>query len=165
MLLLKTILNRIHRFPSHVYQDVRLVADGDQLHLEVDIVARKNGRLLCSRCLQPAPGYDTARETRRFQFVPLWNIPVFFLYRMRRVRCRTCGVVVEAVPWAEGKQRTTHAFSWFLATWAKRLSWKQTAQAFATGWDTVARAVRRAVDWGLAHRLVDGVKAVSALEK
>lgn len=160
MLLLKTILNRIHRFPSHVYRGVRLVGDGDQIHLEVDVAPRKNGRCLCSRCRKPAPRYDTAREPRRFQFVPLWNIPVFFLYRMRRVSCRTCGVVVEAVPWAEGKQRTTHAFSWFLATWARRLSWKQTAQAFATSWDTVARAVRRAVDWGLAHRLVEGVKAL-----
>ncbi|MER3423868.1 MAG: hypothetical protein C4293_12180 [Nitrospiraceae bacterium] len=35
---------------------------------------------------------------RRFEFVPLWGIPVFFLYAMRRVACRTCGVRVEAVP-------------------------------------------------------------------
>jgi len=161
VLLLKTILNRIQKFPSHVYDNVRLLDHpGDQLCLEIGIVPRKNGRCLCSRCLRPAPGYDTASEPRRFEFVPLWNIPVFLLYCMRRVQCRTCGVVVEAVPWAEGKQRTTHAFSWFLASWAKRLSWKQTAQAFSTSWDTVARAVRRAVDWGLAHRHVEGVQAI-----
>ena len=160
MLLLKTILNRIQKFPSHVYDNVRLLGEGDQLHIEIGIVARKNGRCLCSRCLRPAPGYDTL-EPRRFQFIPLWNIPVFLVYSMRRVQCHRCeAVLVEAVPWAEGKQRTTHAFSWFLASWAKRLSWKQTAQAFATSWDTVARAVRRAVDWGLAHRHVEGVKAI-----
>jgi transposase len=79
---------------------------------------------------------------------------------MRRVACKICGVRVEAVPWAEGKQRTTRAFAWFLASWARRLSWKQTAQAFHTSWDTVARSVRMAVDWGLAHRLVEGVKAI-----
>jgi transposase len=161
VLLLKTILNRIQKFPSHVYENVRLLGEGDQLCLEIDIVPRQNGRCLCSRCCRPAPVYDTSREPRRFQFVPLWNIPVFFVYCMRRVQCPSCGrVVVEAVPWAEGKQRTTHAFSWFLATWARRLSWKQTAQAFFTSWDTVARAVRRAVDWGLAHRLVEGVQAL-----
>ena len=160
MLLLKTILNRIQKFPSHVYKSVQMLGQGDQQWLEVNIVARKNGRCICSRCLKPAPGYDTLPDPRRFQFVPLWNIPVFFVYRMRRVHCPRCGVVVEAVPWAEGKQRTTHAFSWFLSTWARRLSWKQTAQAFSTSWDTVARAVRRAVDWGLAHRHVMGVHAI-----
>lgn len=160
MLLLKTILNRIQKFPSHVYESARMLGQGDQQRLEVDIVPRKNGRCICSRCLKPAPGYDTLPDPRRFQFVPLWNIPVFFVYRMRRVHCPRCGVVVEAVPWAEGKQRTTHAFSWFLSTWARRLSWKQTAQAFSTSWDTVARAVRRAVDWGLAHRHVMGVHAI-----
>jgi transposase len=51
-----------------------------------------------------------------------------------------------------------------LYTWAKRLSWKQTAQAFHTSWDCVARSVRMAVDWGLAHRLVEGVKAIGVDE-
>lgn len=159
-MLLKTILNRVYKFPSHVYQAVRLVGEGDQTRLEVDIVARANGKILCSCCRRPAPHYDTASKPRRFDFIPLWNIPVVLLYCMRRVQCRRCGVHVEAVPWAEGKQRTTRAFSWFLATWAKRLSWKQTAQAFHASWDTVARSVRRAVDWGLAHRLVLGVQAL-----
>ncbi len=137
-----------------VYDAVRLVGEGARMTLEVDVLPRANGKILCSRCLRPAPGYDTARKPRRFDFVPLWNIPVVLLYRMRRVKCRRCGVCVEAVPWAEGKQRTTRAFAWFLASWAKRLSWKQTSEAFHTSWDTVARAVRMAVDWGLAHRLV-----------
>jgi len=160
-MLLKTILNRVQKFPSHVYDAVRLVGDSAQMTLEVDVLPRANGKILCSRCLRPAPGYDTAPKPRRFHFVPLWNIPVVLLYRMRRVDCRRCGgVYVEAVPWAEGKQRTTRAFAWFLASWAKRLSWKQTAVAFHTSWDTVARSVRMAVDYGLAHRLVAGVRAI-----
>ena len=111
VLLLKTILNRIQKFPSHVYKDARLLGQGDQQCLEIDIVPRKNGRCLCSGCLRPAPGYDVLAP-RRFQFIPLWNIPVFFVYSMRRVQCRRCQrILVEAVPWAEGKQRTTHAFS------------------------------------------------------
>lgn len=43
---------------------------------------------------------------RRFQFVPLWGIMVFFLYAMRRISCTPCGkVVVEAVPCADRVQR------------------------------------------------------------
>ena len=52
---------------------------------------------------QAAPGYDTLAP-RRFEFVPLWGIAVFFVYVMRRVACGDCGVKVEAVPWASGKR-------------------------------------------------------------
>ncbi len=35
---------------------------------------------------------------------------------MRRISCAKCErVVVEAVPWAKGKQRVTTSFAWFLA--------------------------------------------------
>jgi transposase len=160
-MLLKTILNRVQKFPSHVYDAVRFVDEGAQMTLEIDVLPRANGKILCSQCLRPAPGYDTKPKPRRFHFVPLWNIPVVLLYHMRRVDCRRCGgVYTEVVPWAEGKHHTTRAFAWFLASWAKRLSWKQTAEAFHTSWDTVARAVRMAVDWGLDHRIVEGVKAI-----
>lgn len=161
---LKTILNRVQKFSSHVYKTVRLVSEGPQMFFEVEIIPRANGKIICSQCNRPAPGYDTLTHPRRFQFVPLWNIPVFFIYSMRRVDCQRCGVRVEALPWAEGKQRTTRTFSWFLASWAKRLSWKHTAHAFHVSWDTVARSVRRSVDWGLAHRLIDGVQAIGVDE-
>jgi hypothetical protein len=32
------------------------------------------------------------------EFIPLWGFLVFLLYRMRRVECRNCGMVVEEVP-------------------------------------------------------------------
>jgi transposase len=57
-----------------------------------------------------------------FEFVPLWNITVFFAYALRRVNCETCGVKVERVPWADGKSTLTKTYMQFLATWAKRLS-------------------------------------------
>ena len=39
----------------------------------------------------------TSNQTRT-EFVPLWQITVFFVYAMRRVDCSQCGVVVEEVP-------------------------------------------------------------------
>ena len=89
----------------------------------------------------PAPGYDQLAE-RRFEFIPLWGFLVFLLYSMRRVDCRRCGVVaVEEVPWADGKRTLTKAYMLFLASWARRLSWKETAAAFRTSWDKVFDAV------------------------
>ena len=71
-----------------------------------------------------AAAYDRLEE-RRFEFVPLWGILVFLAYRMRRVDCPRCGVTVEMVPWCDGKNQLTTTYRWFLATWARRLSWSE----------------------------------------
>jgi hypothetical protein len=55
----------------------------------------------------PMRRQDRDKEALRFQFVPLWGMAVIFLYAMRRVDCRRCGVKVERVPWAEGKNQLT----------------------------------------------------------
>ena len=106
-----------------------------------------------------APGDDTL-PPRCFAFVPLWHIPVRLRYAMRRVACARCGVKVESVPWATGKHRVTDACAWFLAGWAKRLSWQEVATVFHSSWDTVSRSVRMAVEWGLAHRDLEGIEAI-----
>ena len=157
---LKTILNRVQKHPLFVYGAIELVELDDQLTLEVQVRPRANGQPTCSRCGFRRPGYDTLSPPRRFQFVPLWGILVFFVYSMRRVDCPGCGVVVEAVPWATGKQQLTSTYAWFLAGWAKKLSWTEVATSFHTSWDTVYRAVRTAVDWGLEHRDLSAVRAI-----
>jgi transposase len=160
---LKTILNRIHRQPGFVYGPADLHEEGEHLVLEIAVLPHGRSRGRCSRCLKKRPGYDKLAP-RRFAFVPLWGILVYFVYAMRRVDCPTCGVVVETVPWAEGKQQMTQAYAWFLAGWAKRLSWKEVATAFHTSWDTVFRAVEMAVEWGLSHRDLSGVTAIGVDE-
>ena len=54
--------------------------------IKVTIVPRKNSRPVCSCCHKPGATYDTAKDARAFDYIPLWNIPVRFYYRMRRVR-------------------------------------------------------------------------------
>jgi len=60
--------------------------------------------------LQPAPGYDQLPQ-RSWLFVPLWGIMTCFLYAARRVNCPTCGVVIEHVPWSQGKRPLTIAMA------------------------------------------------------
>jgi transposase len=79
---------------------------------------------------------------------------------MRRVNCPTCGIRVEAVPWAQGKSRRSRSFNWFLAVWAKRLPWEDVARFFGTSWNRVYEAVQWAVDYGLEHRDLSGITAV-----
>lgn len=156
---LQTILNRVARHSSFVYGTPRWSDDPLRPTLEVPIRPRSNSRPICSGCSRRRPGYDRLKE-RRFEFVPLWQIAVVFVYAMRRVDCPTCGVVVEQVPWSGGKSQLTTAYQWFLAGWARRLSWQEVAAVFHTNWEHVRDSVWQAVTWGLVHRDLSGVTAV-----
>lgn len=156
---LKTILNRVERYKSFVYGEAKLIGSGRTVSLEIPVSPRKNGRPICSGCGRPAAGYDRG-QPRRFEFVPLWGIAVFFVYRMRRVNCPTCGVKVEQIPWCDGKNRLTITYRWFLAAWAKRLSWREVALVFRTSWQSVFRAVQHAVFWGIVHADWKNVTAI-----
>lgn len=155
----KTILNHVQRQPGFVYESVRLVRGVGGAEIEVGVRSRAGTRPKCSGCDQPGAGYDRL-GSRRFEFVPLWGLAVFLVYVMRRVDCRRCGVRVEAVPWAEGKNQLTTTYAWFLASWAKRLSWREVAQAFHTSWENVFRSVELAVGWGLTHRSLDRIHSI-----
>jgi transposase len=156
---LKTILNRVQKFKSFVYGTVCWVEGAREPTVEVELRPRRNSRPVCSGCSQRRRGYDTL-PVRRFEFIPMWGIKVFFLYAPRRVDCPGCGVRVERMPWVAGKRRLTEAYAWFLAGWARRLSWKEVAEAFRTTWDHVFGAVERAVEWGREHRDLSGIAAI-----
>jgi transposase len=158
-MLLKTILNRVAPQKGFVYGEITLTLEKARLALQVQIDARRNSRPVCSGCHRKRPGYDRL-PVRRFEFVPLWQIAVFFVYAMRRVDCPKCGTVAEEVPWGDGKCHLTTTYRWFLAGWAKRLSWRDVAVAFHASWETVYRSVEYAVSWGLGHRTLNGIKAL-----
>ena len=157
---LKTILNRVTSYKSFVFGRVTWVENSESPAIEVEILPRRNGLRICSGCQRVCPGYDTMPEPRRFEFVPLWGIMVYFVYRMRRVECPVCGIKVERVPWAEGKSSLTTEYKWFLARWARRMSWKEVAVTFCVSWEHVYEAVKHAVSWGLNHRDLDDVEAI-----
>lgn len=163
----KTILNQVYRLPGFVYGRIRLVPaeeEGERPHLEVEVRPRAKSRAICSGCSERAPGYDRL-QPRLFRFVPLLGLAVYFVYAMRRVQCARCGKVkVERVPWADGKQRSTKALDWFLAEWAGRLSWKETAEVFGVSWDRVRRAVGMAVAWGRERVSLQGITTIGVDE-
>lgn len=83
-----------------------------------------------------------------------------FRYRPRRVACGEHGVVVEHIPWSEGKRPVTCAMMGFLAGWARWLSWRETAQVFQVSWDGVYGSVEWFVEWGLAHRKLESIRSL-----
>lgn len=162
---LKTILNHVTDYKSFVFEKDWLAGeDGHERHIEVKVVPRANGWPICSGCGEARPGYDQSPAPRRFEFVPLWGIAVFLLYRMRRVDCPQCGVKVERVPWAEGKSSLTVEYKCFLARWARRMAWSEVAAAFRVSWDKVYESVKYVVSWGKKHRNLDGIQAIGVDE-
>lgn len=159
---IKTILNGCLKFKGFCIGNAYF--DEARGNIMVEITSRRNRKPLCSVCGTPSPGYDTLPE-RRFEFVPIWGFCVFFLYAMRRVNCPKCQrIVVEKVPWAEGKNHFTYQDASFLADWAKEISWQRVAERFQTSWQTVCAAVEWVVDYGLKHRKLDNVTALEVDE-
>lgn len=158
-MLVKTVLNRVHKVKGFVYEKVRF--NGEQI--EVEVRPRKGSRPICSGCGRPGPGYDTL-SSRCFAFVPLWALNVFLVYARRRVDCPRCGVTVEQVPWAQGKRRLTNAYAVFLARWARRLSWREVSLIFKTSWENVYRSVAWVVEYGLQNRSLDDITAIGVDE-
>ena len=160
-MLLARLLNACHHFPGFVYAAVRLIEANSTI--EVDVRPRRGSKPHCSCCGKPASGYDVL-AVRRFEFIPIWGYAVMLLYAMRRVQCRQCGVKVEQVPWAMGKHTLTKAYMLYLAHWARKLSWKETALSFGTTWDQVCHAVEYVVQWGLEHRELGTLRAIGVDE-
>jgi transposase len=155
----KTLLNRIQHFAGFIYSSIRLRGSGGSLRVEVKIQPHRGLRGKCSTCLKPSPGYDQLPE-RSWLFVPLWGIVCHFFYPPRRVECAEHGVAVEHIPWSQGKRPVTTAMMGFLARWARRLSWRETARTFLTSWEAVYHSVQWFVEWGLVHRVLEGIGSI-----
>ena len=165
---LKTILNSVERYKSFVYGTAKLVTNHGkwqftQPSIVIPIEARKNSRPICSGCGVVGSGYDHLPE-RLYGYLPILGIAVYFSYSRRRVDCIGCGARAEKVPWASGNRQMTENLCWFLASWAKILSWAEVAGRFRTSWDSVYRAVERSVEWGLAHRDLSGIESLGVDE-
>ena len=162
-MLIKTLLNKVERFKSFVYGTACVTLVGGTEALVIDIVPRRNSGPICPECAKRCTVYDRQPQ-RLFEYIPVWSFKVYFRYAPRRVKCPEHGVKVESLPWGYGKERMTFSYQVYLSRWAKRLSWKETADIFETSWDTVFRAVKFVVDYGLANRSLEGVTEIGVDE-
>jgi transposase len=159
-LTVKTLLRHVQDLAGFVVESVRHSLDEPEPCIEVDLAPDPRHKRRCSCCRRPGRVHDTL-PVRRWHFVPLWNIPVLLHYAPRRVVCPQSGApTVEAMPWNRGKSPYAAAYMIFLARWARRLSWKETAAIFSASWDAVRRSVEWVVAWGIAHRDLDGTTAI-----
>lgn len=156
---ISTLLNATQRLEGFIYESTRLVKTVEGPRIEVDVRAHKQRSAKCSECLCNAPGYDCL-DLREWTDVPISSIPVLLRYAPRRVRCPIHGVIVEHMPWNVGKHNMTVMMMVFLAQWGRRLSLSEVGEVFRVGWHSVFQAVSWVVEWGLAHRTLDGITGI-----
>lgn len=147
-MLFKSIVRKTLGVKHHVVKTIRY----EGAEVVVDLEVRRNRRLACSVCGTRGKVRDRLR-VRDWRHVPMWGIPVTLRYAPARIRCPHCdAIVVEAIPWSQGKCRLSQGLIWLVSAWCKWLPWDRVAKLFGIHWNTVATAVRQAVSYGLAHR-------------
>jgi hypothetical protein len=61
-------------------------------------------------------------------------------------------VVSEHIPWASGKKRMTEAFTCFIASWTRVLTWLEVSRIFKCSWGLVLSAVEHIVTYRLLNK-------------
>jgi transposase len=152
-MLIESMVRKTLGVKRHVVR--RVFEEAERLVVELDV--RRGWRQPCSVCGTLSRVRDRL-AVRDWRHVPMWGIPVTLRYAPARVRCKHCGkIVVEAIPWSQGKCRLSQGLIWLLSAWCKLLPWDRVAKLFGVHWNTVATAVHQAVAYGLEHRDLDGV--------
>ena len=158
-MLITTILNKIEKYKSFVYKKAYLEQISGEEAIIIKIEPRKNTKPVCRVCMKQC-GTHATEKPRLFEYVPCWKWKVYFWYAPRRAHCAIDGDRVELMPWATGKEWKTNTYKVYLARWGRRLSWKETAGIFKTSWDSVFRAVKYVVEYGLANQSLSGIKQI-----
>jgi transposase len=146
---LETCIRKGLRLKVHRVREVR--EEGDRLVAEIEWMGSR--KLTYGNCSRRTRKIHSVRPVREWRDLRVRGQDLVLRYSPRRVRCPACGPRVEHIPWAHKWQRVTRGLSLVLAELSRKLSWRETAVHFGVDWKTVAAAVKRAVVWGLKHRV------------
>src|SRR5690606_25934982 len=97
----------------------------------------------CGDCTRKAPTYD--RRRRMSPHPDLGGIECRLRYDLRRVSCPKCGIVVEAVPWAESGSWFTEPFENHTAYLAQHNDKTTVTKLMRVAWQTVGNIIKRFV--------------------
>jgi len=149
---LTRVLRELLDVPLFV-EEAEITSDG----LEIDV--RPPWRQpRCGGCARRAPAYDR-RATRSWRHVPFGAWRVWLRYAPWRVRCRTCGVTTEHLPWASSTTaRFTAALEDMAAYLAVITDKTAVTRLLGISWRAVDHIVERVVEQRLDAKRFDGVR-------
>jgi transposase len=156
----QTAFSRMLRLPGASVVDVWFGAEG----VIVSVRLRRRRRV-CSRCGQTGRQLEIHdRRVKRWRHLDLGANRCVIECELRRLRCRDCGVHLEAVPWARPGSQHTRDLEDVVAWLAQQMAKTPIAGMLRIGWDTVGRIVARVVAEGLDERRLEGLVAVGVDE-
>jgi transposase len=137
----KSVWERACGLSRTVVEAVEFDERANAIIVSVRPVARARGR--CGMCGRRSPGYDLGDGRRRWRALDLGTTKVFLEAAAPRVRRRTHGVTVAAVPWARHGAGHTRDFDDLAAWLAVRTSKSAVMELLRVAWRTVGSIVTR----------------------
>ena len=114
----------------------------------------------CSGCQRRRGRYDRL-PSRRWRHLDFGGVRVYLRYGLRRVSCRACGVVAEAVPWCDiTTARFTTRFEEAVGFLVQRCDKTSVQEMFNVAWVTVGQIVERVRH---RHRPDDPLESLMAI--
>jgi len=154
-----TVLRRLIGVTELLVENVVFTVHGD-----VSVGVRPRWRLpRCGSCGRRAPGYDR-RPLRRWEHLCFGRTRLVLTYAPRRVRCSSCGVRVERVPWADPSSRFTLAFEELVAYLAQITDKTKVTELTGIAWATVGSIVERLVSRRLDPARLEGLRRIGVDE-
>jgi len=128
-------------------------------------VRLRRQRRVCSRCGQTGRQLEIhERRLKRWRHLDLGGMRCLIECELRHLRCRDCGVHLEAVPWARPGSAYTRDFEDLVAFLAQQMAKTPIARLLRIGWDSVGRIVERVVADELDDRRLAGLVAIGVDE-
>lgn len=112
----------------------------------------------CSACGKRGARYD--RRVRRWRHLDACGLAVELEYALWRVDCRSCGIIVEMVPWAVAGSGFTQVFEDAVAALAQRTDKTTVTRMMRVAWPTVGRIIERVVARLAPDDRLDGLKRI-----
>jgi transposase len=156
----QTAFSRMLRLPGASVVDVSFGIEG----VIVSVRLRRRRRV-CSRCGQTGSRLQIHdRRVKRWRHLDLGASRCVIECELRRLRCRDCGVHLEAVPWARPGSQHTRDLEDVVAWLAQQMAKTPIAGMLRIGWDTVGRIVERVVAERLDENRLAGLVAIGCDE-
>ena len=144
---IEKIVRETLKLTDHKILNIEMTDESIDIYLDKKVLRR----LPCRNCSRRCRCRDQL-PPRIWTHVSLWGIPVCLVYSPRRVKCPSCGIIVEKIPWSMGKSRLTLPLIITLAFFARLLAIDQVANLYRVSWGTVSNAVKKAVKFGIHNR-------------
>jgi transposase len=155
-----TAFKRLLRLPGASVTDVSF-----SHHAVVVTVRLRRRRRVCAECGQTGRQLQIHdRRVKRWRHLDLGASRCVIECELRRLRCRTCGVRLEPVPWARPGAAHTRDFEDVVAWLAQQMAFAPITRLLRVGWHSIGPIVARVVSDHLDQRRLDGLVLIGVDE-